>query len=130
MQSSRCRTDNLKKLAEKRIVAENIFVGIGRKQPVAIKSHRRASLTINMASSRDLSKIERFENGQTLPCDVYFPEKWKLKEAHNDLALFYSGMHKIKVTVGTKPTLTYPIVSLFDTRAAPYLINASFIKSQ
>lgn len=51
-----------------------------------------------------------------------------LEETYNDMALLSSSKYKIKMTLGTNPTVMYPIVFSIDTEAALNLITAAFIE--
>lgn len=62
--------------------------------------------------------------------DGLYAESLKLESTHNDVALFSTSTSKIEIMVGTKPTVTYQIVSLMGRWATPNLNNDAFIMSQ
>lgn len=59
-----------------------------------------------------------------------YAEKLKREEAYNDVVLFSISMYKVERTVGTEPSIMYPIGSSIETEAGGNLINAAFTESR
>lgn len=114
-------------------VAKNVSVGTYWNQAVVIKSHQQVHISISTASSSGLfrNKTNKKENNcQTNRSDRLYAKHLELENACNHAASISSSMYKMEMTVGAETTIMYLIVSVFDTRATPNLINATCLKSQ
>lgn len=60
---------------------EGVFMRINRNEPGAVKSHEQAALTIENASSSEVSKFKYNENGRTIASDALHAEKVTVEEA-------------------------------------------------
>lgn len=104
-QSSFLKPTTTRTLIKNRNLAQSVFVGINRNHHVTIKSHEQASLSIDTASSSAYSNLENNRNGGIIPSDVLYAEGLKSDSAYNDVALFFRCAFKIKMSIGTEPTV-------------------------
>lgn len=118
-----------KKLSQTKNLTKGLFAGTRRNRRVAIKSHQKVSVSIDIARSRGLPENwNNKDNGTNILCGVLYAEERKLENAYNNMALLSCGAYTVKMALLAKLTILYQIVSWINTGATLNLTNAAIIE--